>query len=767
MLRLLYIVRLTLCLLLAGCSLGQTAAAQNVSPVVGNGEGSTAELMDNAMLPDELTREKIREVLSSISDQQARELLLRELDRRIAESEQKTADNRPLTVVLSGWGHDLVESWLKVAAAAPNIAKNVAGGIANLLSSREGRGLWQLPLTIILCLGIGAILAGLVRRHLIQHYPGQPSDKTAPMWSKLSLIGSRLFKRLIVLAIFTTSAIIANVIINGQSSTDSAVILYFITAISWAAFAVVAARMVLSPTDAALRICALSDRSATFLTNRIGVIFGISAIGFGFIQLLSNFGVPLGEAKLGFWIAAAVYFLIALTIWQARHAITAMIVSHTHGHSVWKRVAEIWPVVAIGIVALQWLIVELFVATGNLESLSFAAMNVSLVLVLAFPMIEPIVRGFVEGIWPDDPTQDSALRAAHVQTQAGLVRCGRIAMAVAIIVALAWMWGLNLADLASQGVGAQLAGAAVEISLIVIFAYGLWELINIIADRQIAMDRVMLGIDPDSEEELGGEGGVGGSRLGTLVPLLRGTGKVAVIVVATLSALGQMGVNVTPLLAGAGIVGLAIGFGAQTLVKDIISGLFFLIDDAFRKGEYIDIGTVKGTVEKISVRSMQLRHHNGPLNTVPFGEITHLTNFSRDWVMMKLPLRVTYDTDVDKMRKLIKKLGQELLEDPELGPKFLQPLKSQGVIQMEDSAMITRIKFMTKPGDQWTLRTQILARLRSLFEREGIKFAHREVTVRIAERDSGEPLNEVETAAATAAARSVVENVGNEKLVDR
>jgi len=185
---------------------------------------------------------------------------------------------------------------------------------------------------------------------------------------------------------------------------------------------------------------------------------------------------------------------------------------------------------------------------------------------------------------------------------------------------------------------------------------------------------------------------------------------------------------------------------------------FFLIDDAFRKGEYIDIGTVKGTVEKISIRSLQLRHHNGPLNTVPFGEIRHLTNFSRDWVMMKLPLRVTYDTDVEQLRKRIKKLGQELLQDPELGPKFLQPLKSQGVIQMEDSAMIIRVKFMTRPGDQWTVRNKVFARIRELFEREGIKFAHREVTVRVADSDPDRPMNEERREAVlTGAARAVLE----------
>ena len=236
------------------------------------------------------------------------------------------------------------------------------------------------------------------------------------------------------------------------------------------------------------------------------------------------------------------------------------------------------------------------------------------------------------------------------------------------------------------------------------------------------------------EAELGDEGGAGGaSRLATLLPLFRGAILAVVVVSIILIILLELGINVSPLFAGAGVVGLAVGFGSQTLVRDIFSGAFFLVDDAFRKGEYIDIGDVKGTVEKISVRSFQLRHHLGALHTIPFGEIKVLTNYSRDWVMMKLPLRVTYDTDVEKVRKLIKKLGQELLSDPVIGDSFMQPLKSQGVIEMQDSAMIIRVKFMTKPGDQWLVRKKVYQDIRELFAREGIKFAHREVTVRLAE----------------------------------
>ena len=187
--------------------------------------------------------------------------------------------------------------------------------------------------------------------------------------------------------------------------------------------------------------------------------------------------------------------------------------------------------------------------------------------------------------------------------------------------------------------------------------------------------------------------------------------------------------------------------------------MFFLVDDAFRKGEYIDIGTVKGTVEKISVRSMQLRHHNGPLHTVPFGDLGHVTNFSRDWVVMKLPLRLTYDTDSEMVRKLIKKLGQEMMEDEVLGPMFLQPLKSQGVIQMEDSAMIMRVKFMTRPGDQWGIRRIVFARIRDLFEEKGIRFASREVTVRLADDEKTASMDATTRQATGGSAGRIVQDV--------
>lgn len=300
-------------------------------------------------------------------------------------------------------------------------------------------------------------------------------------------------------------------------------------------------------------------------------------------------------------------------------------------------------------------------------------------------------------------------------------------------------------------------GRIIDVIVVMFIGYIVFHAFRIWIDSKIREEQ---GETPDAEAELGDEGGAGSaSRLATLLPLFRNFILIIIIVTIVLIVLMEIGVNVSPLFAGAGVVGLAIGFGAQTLVRDIFSGAFFLFDDAFRKGEYIDIGGVKGTVEKISVRSFQLRHHLGPLHTVPFGEIQHLTNYSRDWVIMKLPLRVTYDTDVEKVRKLIKKLGVALLDDPVIGSNFIQPLKSQGVIEMQDSAMIIRVKFMTKPGDQWLVRKKVFQEIRDLFEREGIRFAHREVTVRLADEDT-EDMTPKQKEAVAGAVQAAIEEEG-------
>ncbi|MDA4845741.1 mechanosensitive ion channel family protein [Hoeflea poritis] len=326
------------------------------------------------------------------------------------------------------------------------------------------------------------------------------------------------------------------------------------------------------------------------------------------------------------------------------------------------------------------------------------------------------------------------------------------AMAIIATIAVAELvrsWGV---DLNSEG---NFWASLLDIVLATVLCWLAYRAVSVFIDKRLEEE----GGPPETDaEEIGGEGGgAGATRVATLLPIMRYMMIIVLFSIAVMIVLSRLGFDIGPIFAGAGVVGIAVGFGAQTLIRDIFSGAFFLLDDAFRNGEYVEIDGIKGTVERISIRSFQLRHHLGALHTIPFGEIKRLTNFSRDWVLMKLPLRVTYDTDVEKVRKLVKKLGQELMNHPQIGHTFMQPLKSQGVYKMEDSAMIIRVKFMTKPGEQFVTRKVVYESIQDLFAREGIHFAHKQVTVRLEDGKRADDLTEDEKKAVSAAARTIID----------
>ena len=185
----------------------------------------------------------------------------------------------------------------------------------------------------------------------------------------------------------------------------------------------------------------------------------------------------------------------------------------------------------------------------------------------------------------------------------------------------------------------------------------------------------------------------------TLLPIFHNILFVVIVVMALLMALSSLGVEIGPLIAGAGVVGVAIGFGAQTVVKDVISGIFYLLDDAFRVGEYIQSGNYKGTVEVLQPALGEAPAPSRlPVYTVPFGELGAVQNMSRDWVIDKFTINVDYDTDIEKARKIVKKIGQNLAEDPEFAPHIIEPLKMQGVENFGDFGIELRMKMMTQAG---------------------------------------------------------------------
>jgi small-conductance mechanosensitive channel len=212
------------------------------------------------------------------------------------------------------------------------------------------------------------------------------------------------------------------------------------------------------------------------------------------------------------------------------------------------------------------------------------------------------------------------------------------------------------------------------------------------------------------------------ARLLTLLPLARKALGVAVLCVVTFSLLSVFGIAVTPLLAGAGVVGIAIGFGAQTLVRDVLSGVFYLAEDVFRIGDYIEGGNAKGTVERITLRTVALRHQNGPLHFVPYGALGSVRNNSRDWVIDKFEIPLPPDVDSEFIRKLIKKIGEKMMEDPEIAPLIVAPLKTK-LYRIEPGVKVFRCKVQTPPGKQFEVRAAAYKRIEAALRENGIRFA--------------------------------------------
>jgi len=308
----------------------------------------------------------------------------------------------------------------------------------------------------------------------------------------------------------------------------------------------------------------------------------------------------------------------------------------------------------------------------------------------------------------------------------------RTMRAIVVVTAVAWLalvWRLDPNSLVHSNPAVSALSYGLLKSIVVLLLADLaWHLAKSWIDMRLAVHSDGV-VDPSLAARHG--------RLKTLLPIFRNVLAVIVGVVASLIVLAQLGVEIGPLIAGAGIFGVAIGFGSQTLVKDIISGVFYMLDDAFRVGEYIQAKSYKGTVEGFSLRSVRLRHHRGPVYTVPFGELGAVENMSRDWGVVKFRVNVSYEADLEKVRKLTKKIGMALMEDPELGPIFIEPLKMKGLEEFGDYGVVLSFGMMLKPSPlQSMIRRRANLMIRAAFKENGIEFATPSVQVGSDDRDS-------------------------------
>jgi small-conductance mechanosensitive channel len=304
----------------------------------------------------------------------------------------------------------------------------------------------------------------------------------------------------------------------------------------------------------------------------------------------------------------------------------------------------------------------------------------------------------------------------------GLFALAEGAVIVAAGLLLLRSWGVDpYAPDNATGLARLLPGL-VEAAMVLAAGFAVWRAVAaVLATRRAQAE------DSEASGEEGG--GAKGTRLDTVLPVLRGFALALVGVTTLFMALTALGVNIAPLLASAGVVGLAIGFGAQRMVADVISGLLYLYEDAFRVGEYIEVSGGKGAVERISIRSVRLRHPRGPVYTIPFSAMGTVQNHSRDWATMKFNFMVSSDTDVEMVRKVVKKVGEQMMADPDLQGKIIVPLKSQGAVAISGAAFTIGLKFTAKPGEQFAIRRRAFAALQKALKEKGIELYRPELTL--------------------------------------
>ncbi len=650
------------------------------------------------------TTDKLRLLLDLVQDQDLRAAIEA---RRTAPAPGPVADT-----MAGGLGADLQHLRLHLVAlaqAVPRLAGEF-GTARSMLGDMLGRGdalSLGLFLPLFVALGFGGEwLFRINTRRFGRWLLALPLDTVR---ERISAVFARFAYGLGLIASFALGSIGAMLPFD-WTATFKQVLLALLLAALITRLSAVVGRFLLAPGAPRFRVVPVDTAAATYLFHRLvaaGLLFGI---GSQLVTLLVPFGFDAISQELCRDIVEALALLLGL----------ATVAAYPRGshfgvegrdpasppHVEWRRLRAGWVRLGLSLtMVLLWCFAVAEAATA-FWVLLFAIGGPFTVLVTQ-RSIRHVMR----------PTEvPDGLGPSNGLLVVFLERGVRTLMIVGAAALLAHVTGLDVTSLAMHDtLATRITRGVIGVVVVVLVADFLWHVIVAVIDRKLAVS-----LDIGEPADAPGHA----ARLQTLLPITRNLSLAALATIAGTMVLAALGVEIGPLIASAGVVGVAIGFGAQTLVKDIISGIFYLVDDAFRIGEYIQSGTYKGTVESFSLRSVKLRHQRGALYTIPFGTLGAVQNLSRDWVVDKIRLNVRYDSDLEQVRKIIKRIGESLAADPELGPGIIKPMKLQGVAQFGDYAVQLQTKMTTVPGDvQFASRRRALLLIKEAFQEHGIGFA--------------------------------------------
>ncbi len=680
-----------------------------IGPLAGSLAAEPALAKSAAPKADE-TPTKVHELLTLLADPKVQAWLGKEIKAEAAsESAPETAEmsiSRMMDIQLGAIRTHI----LMLGAAIPDLPNQLERG-SRLVTAELGDGgrIRALVLLVVFTL-LGFGVEWLFRKATRRARERLESHPMETVRERLHLIALRLVFTVGGLLAFAVGSVGAFLAFDWPPLLREMVSGY-LAAILATRVAVVVSRFLLAPKAEGFRIIPADTIAARFWFRRTVAFVGWLAFGCVIVGLGGLFGWSIEARQLVAYAFGLGLLAIALeAVWRrpARPEDAAEPMLSLKHHRLGHRARNV--LLSIGIVLL-WV---LWVA--------HAMASFWLVLVaITLPLAIIVTRRAVEHLLRPPGSGEAAEAPSNVFTVC-LERGLRALLIIGAAAVLGWGWGMDMDSLTERDtmIG-RIAHGVLSAVVILLVADLLWHAIKAAIDRKLAQS-AELGL-PNTDETRRQ------ARLRTLLPIFRNVLFVVVIAVAALMALAAMGVEIGPLIAGLSVVGVAIGFGAQTFVRDVIAGMFYLMDDAFRVGEYIQSGNYKGTVEGFSIRSVKLRHHRGPVYTVPFSLLGAVQNQSRDWVIDKLMVGITYDSDIERARKLIKQIGLDLQKDEEFAPLILEPLKMQGVEQFGDFAVQIRMKMMTLPGEQFVIRRKAYAMIKKAFDENGIKFAFPTVQV--------------------------------------
>ncbi|MBJ9654395.1 mechanosensitive ion channel domain-containing protein [Burkholderia multivorans] len=476
----------------------------------------------------------------------------------------------------------------------------------------------------------------------------------------------------------------------------------------------IVSRLFFQPDAHQLRLLHISDAWAAFAQRSIARIVIVVGACTAAVEIAANLGLTeAGHVALQKAVALVAHVMISVLILQCRRPVAARIRAIAHDRptlaAVCNALADAWAPVAVFVVMALWFVWALDVHNGYRVLIALGGRSIA--VLIGMRMVSIVVFGALARLF-HERDDDRTLVHLHAYRYYPLLR--RIVsavIAVVTVVLLLQVWGVPVFRAFESGtIGHRLASALVTIAIAAAVALVVWEAANIAIERRL--------------QRWTREGNlVRAARLRTLLPMLRTLLFVMIALVVVLTGLSEIGVNVGPLLAGASIFGVALGFGSQKLVQDFITGIFLLMENAMQVGDWVTLAGVSGTVEYLSIRTVRLRGGDGSLYTIPFSSVTTVNNTNRGLGNAAVKVSIAYGEDIDRAVATLKEIGAALRDDPQYRDGILSDFSYWGVDQVDGAAIALAGQMQCRDSARWGVQREFNRRIAQLFRERGIRIA--------------------------------------------